>query len=214
MLEWLRHSRKASDRKLRLFAVASCRLCYENDLQYSAAGQAAVDVAERYADGSASGEELTHAAEAASESGWNSTDAVFGFTRASEADYTAARVAGQSTADAAQAVSLAKYELGYAEMTAAQAALLRDLFGTLPFRAIRIDPVWLTWNDGTVTKLAEAAYEHRSLPAGTLDQARLAVLADALEEAGCTDAALLAHLRSPGPHVRGCFALDAVLVKS
>ena len=36
----------------------------------------------------------------------------------------------------------------------------------------------------------------------------------ALEEAGCTDAQLLAHVRSPGPHVRGCFAVDAVLGKS
>ena len=36
----------------------------------------------------------------------------------------------------------------------------------------------------------------------------LAVLADALEDAGCTDAALLEHLRSAGPHVQGCFALD------
>jgi hypothetical protein len=38
-------------------------------------------------------------------------------------------------------------------------------------------------------------------------------LGDALEVSGCTDAELLAHLRSPGPHVRGCFALDAVLGK-
>lgn len=46
---------------------------------------------------------------------------------------------------------------------------------------------------------------------GSLDPVRLAVLADALEEAGCTDEAALAHLRSGGPHVRGCFVLDAVL---
>lgn len=46
---------------------------------------------------------------------------------------------------------------------------------------------------------------------GTLDPARLAVLSDALEEAGCAEAALLTHLRSPGPHVRGCWALDLVL---
>ena len=49
---------------------------------------------------------------------------------------------------------------------------------------------------------------------GTLDRARLAVLSDALEEVGCTDTALLSHLRSPGPHVRGCWALDLVLGKS
>jgi hypothetical protein len=36
-------------------------------------------------------------------------------------------------------------------------------------------------------------------------------LTDALEEAGCTTQELLDHLRSPGPHVRGCFALDLVL---
>jgi hypothetical protein len=49
--------------------------------------------------------------------------------------------------------------------------------------------------------------------AGHLDAARLAVLADMLEEAGCPDPPLLGHLRGPGPHVRGCFALDAILGK-
>jgi hypothetical protein len=39
------------------------------------------------------------------------------------------------------------------------------------------------------------------------------VLADALGVAGCTDAHLLAHLRSPGPHVRGCWAVDLLLGK-
>jgi hypothetical protein len=41
--------------------------------------------------------------------------------------------------------------------------------------------------------------------------ARLVVLADALEEAGCQDWEFLAHLRGPGPHVRGCWALDLIL---
>jgi hypothetical protein len=43
-----------------------------------------------------------------------------------------------------------------------------------------------------------------------LDAAGLAVLADALEDAGCTDAELLGHLRRPGPHVRGSWALDLI----
>jgi hypothetical protein len=47
-----------------------------------------------------------------------------------------------------------------------------------------------------------------------LNAGRLAVLADMLEEAGCCDPQLLAHLRGPGPHVRGCFAVEAVLGKS
>jgi hypothetical protein len=40
---------------------------------------------------------------------------------------------------------------------------------------------------------------------------RLPILADALEDAGCADARLLAHCRGPGPHVHCCWALDAVL---
>jgi hypothetical protein len=41
----------------------------------------------------------------------------------------------------------------------------------------------------------------------------IAFTADALEDAGCTDAELLAHLRGPGPHVRGCSARNLVLSK-
>ena len=61
--------------------------------------------------------------------------------------------------------------------------------------------------------LARAAYEERILPSGHLDPARLAILTDALEEAGRTDEAILSHLRFPGPHVRGCWALDLILGK-
>ncbi len=72
----------------------------------------------------------------------------------------------------------------------------------------------------------------RRIDSGHLDSARLAVLSDALEEAGCpafetvsvpvaqgvdtrvsVPHPLLSHLRSPGPHVRGCWALDLVLGK-
>jgi hypothetical protein len=52
------------------------------------------------------------------------------------------------------------------------------------------------------------------LPAGTLDNNLLAILADALEEVGTTDAALLGHLRSREEHWRGCWAVDAVLGKA
>ena len=64
--------------------------------------------------------------------------------------------------------------------------------------------------------LAQAAIERavRSLPEGLLDIARLGVLADALEDAGCTDASLLGHLRGPGPHCRGCWAVDLLLGRS
>jgi hypothetical protein len=90
--------------------------------------------------------------------------------------------------------------------------LFHDIFGN-PFRPITILPSGLTWNDGTVVRLARAAYDERHLPAGTLDTGRLAVLGDALEEAGCTDADILGHLRGPGPHVRGCWVVDLLLGK-
>jgi hypothetical protein len=65
-----------------------------------------------------------------------------------------------------------------------------------------------------VLSMAQAAYDPRSLPSGHLDAARIAVLADALEEAGCAEEAILTHLRGPGPHVPGCFLLDLVLGKN
>jgi hypothetical protein len=48
------------------------------------------------------------------------------------------------------------------------------------------------------------------LPSGLLAGERLALLADALEEAGCSEAAVLEHLRGPGPHVRGCWVVDLI----
>jgi hypothetical protein len=45
------------------------------------------------------------------------------------------------------------------------------------------------------------------------DFGRAPLLADMLEDAGATDVQLLAHLRGPGPHTRGCFAVDLILGK-
>ncbi len=73
-----------------------------------------------------------------------------------------------------------------------------------PFRPVSVIPSWLT---ATVIGMAQAIYDER-------DFDRLPILADALEEAGCADADLLAHLRSPGPHVRGCWALDLIIDKA
>jgi hypothetical protein len=98
-------------------------------------------------------------------------------------------------------------EKGAKGEAAEQAALVRDIFGN-PFR-----PAGLITGCRTPTTLsiAQAAYEDRGMPSGQIVPARLAVLADALEDAGCMDDAVLTHLRLPGPHVRGCWALDAIL---
>jgi hypothetical protein len=86
--------------------------------------------------------------------------------------------------------------------------VMRDIFGN-PFRPLPpLPPSVLGWHGGLVVQLALAAYEQRSLPAGTLEPDRLAVLADALEDAGCQDDEIVGHLRGPGPHVRGCNVID------
>jgi hypothetical protein len=96
---------------------------------------------------------------------------------------------------------------------AAQADLLRDIIGPAPFRPLPpLPPSVRAWNDGFIEKLATAIYEERSLRSGQLDPHRLAVLGDALEEAGCTDPDILGHLRQQGAvHVRGCFVVDLLL---
>jgi hypothetical protein len=86
---------------------------------------------------------------------------------------------------------------------------LRDIFGAV-FHEATLDPAC---RSPTVLSLAELAYHERALPVGHLAPERLVCLADALEQANCSDAELLEHLRRPGPHVRGCWALDLVLAK-
>jgi hypothetical protein len=82
----------------------------------------------------------------------------------------------------------------------------------LPFRPLpALSASLLSWNDALVVRLAQAAYEHRILPSGHLDPQHLAVLADALEDAGCANPDVLSHLRGAGPHVRGCWPVDLLL---
>lgn len=86
-------------------------------------------------------------------------------------------------------------------------ASIRHVFGN-PFRPVALDPGWLT---ADVQALAQATYENRTLPAGELEVARVCILADALEDAGCIETALLEHLRGPGRHLRGCWVVDSCL---
>jgi hypothetical protein len=89
------------------------------------------------------------------------------------------------------------------------AEMLREITG-YPFRPITINSTCLT---PTVINLATTAYDERAFPSGEIDTARLEILADALEDAGCDNQDILEHLRSPGPHVRGCHLLDLILGK-
>jgi hypothetical protein len=197
---------KASERKLRLFAVACCRRA---PWLGGDAARRAWEAAERYADGEVGAEELWQA---------------FGLLP----DGPGRQVAIPRKFDFHAARSVSRWAAPHPELTEAEeeeidltppeataerqllCALLRDLIGD-PFRPVSLSPLCRT---PTVVSLAEAAYEHRILPTAELDPARLAILADALEEAGCADPTILEHLRGPGPHVRGCFAVDLALGRS
>ena len=85
----------------------------------------------------------------------------------------------------------------------AQAPIVRDVFGTLPFHPVTFDPRWQT---ADALGVAQAIYDDRAFE-------RLPILADALMDAGCDSDDILAHCRSDGPHVRGCWVVDLVLGK-
>ncbi len=73
-----------------------------------------------------------------------------------------------------------------------------------PFFKAQVEPAWLTWRNGLISTMARALYDERRFD-------EMPVLADALEDAGCTEAALLEHCRASKEHARGCWALDALL---
>jgi hypothetical protein len=202
---------QASDRKLRLFAAACCRHIWH--LLPDQTNRQLVALSERVADGLKTVSSLEGPRMAATETAGRLLRAA-----AWSAVLTAndnARVAAFQTASAAawaavpekdKAAGRTAYSVPLTEQFREQAELLRDLFGD-PFRpSPAIDPAWLVWNDATVIKLAQSIYDDRRFE-------DLPILADALEEAGCTDAGLLAHCRGPGPHVRGCWAVDLILAK-
>jgi hypothetical protein len=197
MLEFLRD--KASDRKLRLFACAYCRAVRAR--QHMLPGTA-VAVAERYADGLASDEDLASERRGAPfpneysewvvglsayDGAWQAVDWL-----------TSARDLMRIDPDAFRHVPLP-----LDAVVKCSVLLLRDIFGN-PFRPASLDPTVLAWNGGTVPRLAQAIYHDRRF-------GDLPILADALDEAGCSDPSTLSHCRSGSEHVRGCWVVDLLL---
>jgi hypothetical protein len=84
--------------------------------------------------------------------------------------------------------------------------ILRELFGN-PFRPVTLDPAWLTWHNGLLESMAQRMYDSR-------DFSDMPILADALEEAGCSNQDILDHCWSDSEHVRGCWVIDLLLGKS
>ena len=196
MLRFL--DKRLSDRKFRLFACACCRRFWH--MLSCPPAQPAVEAAERYADGLISGRQL---ADIACDR-WSEIEPIAGIS----ADKVLRAV--QAAAAVSRGYRAAIWEsFGYIQQVdedqRAQANLLRDLAGN-PYRTPHLQPACLTWNDSTVVRIAQAIYDDRAFN-------HLPILADALEDAGCDDAVLLAHCRGAGPHVRGCWAVDLLLGK-
>jgi hypothetical protein len=189
-----------SERKKRLFACACCRRLLRRIPDKRA--RRALEVSERYADGAASREQLGEAYSWA----WEIFEPEEPFTEAVE------RTCGEELKDVAEIAQEARLDPTLYDDPSpadrrftkrerkAQADLIRDIFCG-PGKPPAPDPGWLIPG---VLALARGIYEEKAFD-------RLAVLADALEEAGCADQRLLGHLRGPGSHVRGCWALDLTL---
>jgi hypothetical protein len=233
MLEFLRGL--APDRKLHLFGVACCRRLW--DLVTDRRIHRAVELLERFADGLATVEKL----EAATAAVWGAVltraeafillddptataeiavQCVLGSPPCEpfgDTNVAPLGCAAAATGYAAHARSCSRsekegegdstdVEAAYAAEESVQAALLRDLFGPLPFRPVTVHPAVLAWNDRLVVRLAQAIYDGRRW-------GDMSILGDALLDAGCDDDEVLAHCRSEGPHVRGCWAIDLILGK-
>ncbi len=204
LLDYLRE--RTSERKLRLVARAFARLYVEfgepeTDNRHS------VVIAEAAADGEVTPEQLADFYESVVD------DLRPGFANLAEVANPDVQAALERTLGAAE------YYLstdaadptppGISLLPAVHAKLadlVREVIGN-PFRPPPPpDAAVLAWNGGTVPALARTIYDEWKFN-------RLPVLADALEEAGYTDAAVLLHCRGAGPHVKGCWVVDSVLGK-
>jgi hypothetical protein len=239
MLGFLRMQRTTSDRKLRLFAVACCRRRWDwlgeksrhsvdvleeyldgrataSEL-HLAAGGAFEDWLEEWGNHHASNAAYC----AVRFRDMTSHDVAFGaaaeIAEAVQCEATISKGISRHGWPPPQladpAVRQACIKAGDRAKTVEQVAqchLLREIFHG-PRRAVYFRANWGAWNDGMLRRIAKGIYEERQMPQGTLDTARLRVLANALVDAGCDEEELLAHCRSKGPHVKGCWAVDLIL---
>jgi hypothetical protein len=191
--------RLVSDRKYRLLACACCGWVL-GSLNRSC--NQALSVAEAFADGEASLEQLRKASRDAFRSAQAKRR-----SHVRSADWLAmSAVASACEVNINQALHavgmVANYRGGHTQPRLAQAfselvPVVHDIFGN-PFRPVAVEPAWLT---STVVALAEGVYQDRAFD-------RLPILADALMDAGCDNDDVLNHCRGEGPHVRGCWVVD------
>jgi hypothetical protein len=205
LLNWLTsRPNPPSDRRIRLFMVACARVIW--DRIPVGEMRRAVEVAEMFSDAQTTLEELNRF-RGQYYAPWMPTATAEQRISITDSQQISISTVAYATVYNPKAMARVQVTAGWrfiVEMTSShQCPLLRDIIGN-PFRPVALDPAWRTT---AVLGLADAIYAHRAYD-------RLPILADALEEAGCTNADLLAHCRGPGPHVRGCGAVDLILGKS
>jgi hypothetical protein len=232
MLELLRD--EASERKVRLFAVACCRRVWSS-LEHEEFRDA-VRTAEAFADGLADRAELLQAHEKAraifgslhdkhngpgaalTASGIPSPPKSFLHRVADALDHpwwedefdngdplAPALVTARHAARAAADLRGEKSALG-APATIAEHEEQTALVRCLFGNPFRPRPPCDAWRAGELRAFADRIYTERAFH-------RMPLLADALEAAGCTDAELIEHCRWSRGHARGCWVVDLLLDK-
>lgn len=190
---------KASKRKARLFACGLGRSLwpYLGDNR----SRRVVEIAEMHADNLATKAELT-AAEDASRDAIRGTASRIASWVGNHGPWQAARVVAMSIQQAQMEIDAKDWR---DQLAGRCRRFLHCVFAN-PFRRATVFPAWLTWNGSLLISMAQKMYDSR-------DFIDMPVLADALEEAGCTNADILNHCRQPGEHVRGCWVVDLILGK-
>lgn len=193
---------RMTGRKVRLFVCACCRRGWD---RLNTASRTAIEVAERYADGQASADDVLASLYIQDKTGGIGVTATqWGLILDSD-ELTRMipnffpLIVQTLTSSESQFLDTTKWGVEYPALV----DLFFDIFRSRFPQPIRIDPDWQRTTH-PVRKLAESIYESRSF-------ADLPILADALEEAGCTDQAMLEHCRGNGAHARGCWVVDHLL---
>jgi hypothetical protein len=197
-------------RKLRLFGCGCVREVWD-ELPFEELREAVL-ACERFADGLATADELSAASRAAGDLYEGAGDIAADFSAQIIRDLCHPEPWFQMGEGSSSGMSAVVAELRCDDQTPwhvvrKRARLLychffREVFGN-PFRPLTLPPAWRT---EAAVALAAGIYDERAFD-------RMPILADALEEAGCDDADVLTHCRGPGPHVRGCWVVDAILGK-
>ncbi|WP_143393384.1 hypothetical protein [Fimbriiglobus ruber] len=211
-------------RKFRLFAIACCRqlspflaIPYARD---------AVDMAERYVDGQETMESLIDMHEFAEQTFatvlnesepsspmtlslamilntlWAEISRHYGNIEG--ADYIPLNFVSEVISQQCSDIYKSPEETSQSSTTGNRylVGLVRCIFGN-PFSPFNLDRANLT---SAVSSFARQMYS-------TKDFSPMPLLADALQEAGCTDENVLRHCRGSGPHTKGCFVVDVILEK-